>query len=171
MDARKDAGQLSSVCSLWEAWTWANKPQEARLERVRALVPFAWEAWREKQSQNQTKRVHFYLEMKLFPALYVHAHMCARVIMISEWKQFTEAVCCFPSRKTYMHAYISIQILIFMHRKFPHIKVCSTYSLTQENAWVLLFIAQDSWTSVPRESEPPDISTKTSTLLGSRHNG
>lgn len=143
------------MCSLWEAWTWANQPQKAHLERVRASLPFAWEAWREKQSQKQPERVHFYLEMQLSPALCVCAHMHERVIMISEQKQFTKAVHCFPSKKMWIYGHMNTQTPIFMYRKVPHINVCSTYSLIQENAWVLLFLAQDSWMSVLREPNPP----------------
>jgi len=54
------------------------------LERVRALLLFAWKAWREKQSQKQPEHVPFYLDIQLSPSLCVCAHMHARVTMISE---------------------------------------------------------------------------------------
>lgn len=97
--------------------------------------------------------------------------MHARVITISEWKQFIKAVSCFHSRKTYMcaytHTYIYIHIFphkwVFVHRHFPCMKVCSTYSPIQENVWLLSFIAQNAW--VYLESQSPWHLSENSTLL------
>lgn len=76
------------------------------MEKVRVLLPFAWEAWTEKQSQKQPECVHFYLEIQLSPSLCVCAHMHERVITISERKQFIKAVGCFSSRKPHVCAHI-----------------------------------------------------------------